>query len=108
MVRTITCDCKDRNGIRIDSYKLFRELDEFFRAQVSKGIFDDISDYSRIWYEHGGSEKNIYRETKKCFVCKACGCLWEFIYPEFPAAGQILKHPTGVSTKKEAQTHGYK
>lgn len=101
MVRKIECDCNERIGIEIDSYKLFEELKDFFSEQVAKGVFEDISNYDRIWHEHGGTEKNVYRQTIKCYKCKACGRLWEFRYPEFPAPGKIKKYPDGVYSGKD-------
>ena len=100
MVRRLACDCKERIGIEVDSAKLFEELNAFFVKQVSDGVFEDISDYNRIWHLHGGTEKKVYRQTIKRYLCKACGCLWEFRYPDFPALGQITKCPGGVQERK--------
>ena len=36
------CDCAERIGIEINSYKFFIELKEFFEGQVQKGIFEDV------------------------------------------------------------------
>lgn len=38
----ISCDCDERIGIKIDSWKQFEELKEFFEEQVKKGIFIEI------------------------------------------------------------------
>ena len=95
MVRGINCECADRFETKIDSFKLFEEIIIFFQEQVNKKIFDDFSDYSKIWYLDGGSERNIYRTTLKHYKCRACGCLWEFVYPEFPAYGFVRKFEDG-------------
>ena len=36
------CDCAERIGIEINSYKFFIELKEFFEEQAQKGIFEDV------------------------------------------------------------------
>ena len=33
------CDCDERIGIKINSWKQFEELKSFFEEQVEKGIF---------------------------------------------------------------------
>lgn len=85
------CDCDDRIGIEINSISSFKKYKEFFESQVDKGIYEDISDYNRIWYKDGGTEKEIYRTTHKYYKCIVCHCIWEFIYPEIPASGRIKK-----------------
>lgn len=85
------CDCNERVGTEINSQKLFAELKDFFETQVRNKIFDDITDYSKVWYLDGGMEKEVYKTTVKEYECKCCGCLWKFSYPEFPASGRITK-----------------
>lgn len=36
------CDCDERIGIDVDSYKLFESLKMFFENQVDQGIFNEI------------------------------------------------------------------
>ena len=102
MVWKLECDCEERVGIEINSFKLFKSIESFFQSQVSKGIFEDVSDYSKIWHEHGGSQKELYITTTKQYKCIACGCLWELQYPEFPAVGLVRKFPDGIC-KREVQ-----
>lgn len=101
MVRKINCECTERIGIEIDSFRLFEEIKGFFQEEVNKGVFEDLSDYSRIWYKHGGTETKILRDTIKHYKCRMCGCLWEFRYPEFPASGRVRKFSDGIYHEKE-------
>ena len=91
LVQVNYCDCSERIGVEIDSMKLFDEIRVFFQEQVDKDVFIDLTDYSTIWHEHGGTEKEIYRDTTKKYKCRSCGCFWEFCYPEFPASGRVTK-----------------
>ncbi len=91
MISKGRCDCNVRVGTDIDSYQLFKEFKEFFDAQVKKGTFNDMTDYSKVWYLDGGAEKEVYRTTIKYYECKCCRCRWEFMYPEFPAFGKVIK-----------------
>lgn len=36
------CDCNERIGIKINSWKQFEELKDFFEEQVKKGLFIEI------------------------------------------------------------------
>jgi len=36
------CDCNERIGIKINSWKQFEELKDFFEEQVEKGLFIEI------------------------------------------------------------------
>ena len=38
----IECDCNERYGVEINTYKLFEELKDFFETQVKMGVFSDI------------------------------------------------------------------
>ncbi len=96
----IECDCKERYGIKINSYKLFEELKNFFEEQVKKGVFNDIPVAEPFYVGH--SELKEVKEIKeikwyatKWYKCNICGCLWEFDYPDFPAKGFIRKFEDG-------------
>lgn len=89
----INCDCNERVGVEINSWQQFKELKYFFEKQVDDKIFSDLTDYDGVWYLDGGNETSIYRNTIKTYRCDVCGCLWEFIYPDFPAKGLVRKFP---------------
>ncbi len=94
MVCKLECDCDERIGIKVDSYKLFEELKNFFEGQVEKGIFEDIpvKNPFYIWSNDENPKKIC---AKMMYKCNACGCLWEFRYPEFPALGFVKKFEDG-------------
>lgn len=91
----MTCDCAERVGIEINSYKLFEELQEFFEGQVERGIFSDVPVTTPyyIGYNVFGDSTEWYAD--KWYICNVCGTLWEFNYPDFPAAGLVRKFPDG-------------
>ena len=85
------CDCDERIGIDINSWKQFEELKDFFEGQVKKGIFVEIpveKPYYIGYCDHGEAMKWY---ADKWYQCLACGVLWEFIYPDFPAQGEVRK-----------------
>lgn len=91
MVSIISCDCKERIGIKINSWKQFQETKTFFEVQVKKGIFSDIPVEKPYYvgYTINRKEKKWYAD--KWYKCLECGVLWEFIYPDFPAQGSVRK-----------------
>ena len=96
MVCKLICECDERVATDIDSFNEFEEIRDFFQNQVDKKIYNDLSDYKKIWYQHGGNERSVYRLTTKVYKCNICGCLWEFNYPEFPMLGSVRKFADGV------------
>ena len=38
----------------------------------------------------------LYWYADKWYRCNACGTLWEFQYPNFPAAGEVRKFEDGI------------
>jgi len=43
MVREINCECTERIGVEIDSFRLFEEIKDFFQEEAKKGVFKDLS-----------------------------------------------------------------
>jgi hypothetical protein len=60
-----------------------------------------LSDYRKIWQGVGG-ESDVCQTAIKYYKCNSCGCLWKFIYPEFPSVGQILKFSDGIFAEKRS------
>lgn len=85
------CDCDERIGIKINSWKQYEELKSFFENQVHEGIFTEIPVKKpyHIGYSANGNKMEWYAE--KWYKCLGCGTLWEFIYPDFPAQGLVRK-----------------
>lgn len=82
------CDCDERIGIKINSWKQFQELKEFFEGQVEKSVFIELpvdKPYSMIGRSY----------ADKWYKCLECGVLWEFKYPDFPAIGFVRKISSG-------------
>lgn len=95
MVQLI-CDCKDRHGIGVNSYKLYEQLKYFFDKQVKKGIFRDVPVTEPFYVGYSEIEdKEIKWYATKWYKCNSCGCLWEFDYPDFPAKGFVRKFDDG-------------
>ncbi|WP_205536255.1 hypothetical protein [Paenisporosarcina cavernae] len=95
MVQQIECDCNERYGTDIDSYKLFEELKSFFDEQVKKNVFKDIPVTEPFYVGHSDVQDIRWYATK-WYKCNVCGCLWEFDYPDFPAKGFVRKFENGL------------
>lgn len=93
----IECDCKERYGIKINSYKLFEELKFFFKEQVRNGVFNDIPVAEPFYVGHSELKgvNGIKWYATKWYKCNVCGCLWELDYPDFPAKGFLRKFEDG-------------
>lgn len=85
------CECVQRTETEINSIKCLNEINDFFEQQTNAGIFivlepqkpyfrsGDMKWFADVWYK-----------------CRECGCLWEVIYPDFPACGRVRKFPDGI------------
>lgn len=94
MVSIISCDCNERIGAKINSWKQFEELKAFFEKQVSTGVFIEVPVEQPYYTGYNTEGKVINWYADKWYKCACCGVLWEFIYPDFPAQGEIKKsHP---------------
>ena len=91
----IQCDCNERIGIEIDSWKQFEELKTFFENQERDGIFVEIAvkEPYYVGYSIDGEAMKWYAD--KWYKCKNCGTLWEFQYPDFPKQGSVRKFSDG-------------
>ncbi len=86
------CDCKERFGVDINSLKLFEEMKQFFCSQVQNGIFIETNPKKPYYKGYSALEnKSIEWYPTRCYQCQVCGCIWEFLYPDFPAKGFIRK-----------------
>ena len=97
----ISCDCKERVGIKIDSMKLFRELQVFFDKQVASGIFSDVKVSEPYYVGHDVDGTEMVWHADKWYKCNECGVLWEFTYPDFPARGFVRKLEDGKYRPKK-------
>lgn len=85
------CDCDERIGIKINSWKQFEQLKTFFEEQVEKGLFIEIPVKKPYYIGHSINGKVVKWYADKWYKCLECGVLWEFIYPDFPAQGSVRK-----------------
>ncbi len=85
------CECANRYEAVINSLALFEEINEFFQSGVERGVFEDapISVPLERQDDHGRVFARWYPD--KWYRCRVCGQLWAFIYPEFPALGNVYK-----------------
>ncbi len=97
MVLVNSCDCNERVGTEINSLNLFKELKAFFEEQVGRHIFSDVK-VERPYYVWINGNRTVKHYATKWYKCNACGCLWEFEYPDFPAKGFVKKYDNGVYT----------
>lgn len=87
----VICDCDERIGVKINSWRQFEELKTFFEKQVEKRVFLEIPVEKPYYIGYGVSEKAMNWYADKWYKCLKCGALWEFVYPDFPAQGFVRK-----------------
>lgn len=90
MVYSVKCECSNRFDTSIKSLKEYKEIKDFFEHQVEIGNYIIIK--PRLPY-FVSTEKEWFANV--WYKCKICSCLWEFNYPDFPAAGFVRKFPDG-------------
>lgn len=96
----VICDCEERVGIKVDSYKLFEDLKSFFEVQVQQKVFSDIKVRKPYYIGYDGEGKMKWY-ADKWYKCKSSGTLWEFRYPDFPALGFVRKFEDGIFHAEE-------
>ena len=94
MDRKLVCECSSRYPAEIDSASLFAEIKDFFEEQATLGIYDSVPVTQPYYYWQSGGRVAEYF-ADKWYVCKVCGCLWEFQYPDFPMKGEVRKFADG-------------
>ena len=90
------CDCAERIGIEINSYKFFIELKEVLRDRSRKVYLRMFRWKNRIISVIVKVTDPLYWYADKWYRCNACGTLWEFRYPDFPAVGEVRKFEDGI------------
>lgn len=95
------CDCDERYAIKIDSYKLFVELKEFFEKQVDEGVFKEIPVTTPYYIGMDSFGDTLEWYADKLYKCNSCGVLWEFRYPDFPKKGTVRKFEDGIYPEPE-------
>jgi len=99
VVQKLDCECAKRYEAKIDSWALFEEIKTYFEEQVSLGRYEDIPVKKPYYIWQSGKEKMEWN-ADKWYKCKICGCLWELVYPDFPADGEVRKFADGVYKEK--------
>ena len=75
------CDCNERTGTKINSWKQFEKLRDFFEEQVKKGLFIEIP-VERPYYTGCSVNGKVMKwYADKWYKCLECNTIWEFIYP---------------------------
>ena len=97
----MVCDCRERIGVDINSWKQFKELEAFFHAQVEQGVFVEtpVGEPFYVWHDDSCKEEMKWYADKR-YTCLCCGTVWEFIYPDFPAQGFVRKLRRGNVDEK--------
>ena len=94
------CDCDERIGIKISSWKQFEELKDFFQGQVRKGLFIEIPVEEPYYIGYSVDGKAMKWYADKWYKCLECGELWEFVYPDFPAYGAVRNLSINEQTER--------
>jgi len=78
-----------------------RGTERFFEEQVKKGVFIEIPVERPYYIGYAANGKAFKWYADKWYKCLACGVLWEFKYPDFPAVGAVRKLNAEDYTERE-------
>ncbi len=87
----VRCDCNEKSEININSLKYFEEIKIFFKEQIERGVFAEITVEKPYHIGHDINGKEMRWYADKWYKCLKCGIVWEFVYPDFPAQGYVKK-----------------
>ena len=95
MVWELKCTCDSLYETKIDSMELFQEIKNYFSLKIEDGDFIEIP-VKEPYFVGKSKLQTINWYADKWYLCRKCGCLWEFIYPDFPANGFVRKFKDGA------------
>lgn len=95
MDRKIGCECMARYEAKIDTWLKFEGVENFFNEQIALEIYEEIQ-VAKPYFIGVADSDTLLWYADKWYKCKACGCLWELNYPDFPAYGFVRKFDDGV------------
>lgn len=90
MVLQFTCECCATNECEVDSLFTQNKFENFFFKNIRTGTF--IEEKPGIPY-YTFDQSKWYAD--KWYRCTVCGCLWEYVKPDFPASGFVRKFTDG-------------
>ncbi|MBP3541398.1 MAG: hypothetical protein J6K72_06250 [Clostridia bacterium] len=90
----LKCDCENRIETEINSVRQDEEIRGFFFRETEKGVYLEMKPELPYYTWAHGSRKVTWFATK-WYKCNACGCLWEYNEPDFPAKGFVRKFSSG-------------
>ena len=85
------CECAGRTETEINSLSCLGGIKDFFEQQVEEGVFIALEPQKPYFRSDG---RKWFADV--WYKCRECGCLWEVIYPDFPACGRVRKFPDGI------------
>ena len=89
-VPQLKCECKTLHEWNISTSKELDETKSYFRTRTQSGLYTEVS-VTEPYYSWRTEKEYRKWFADKWYVCNSCGCLWEVVYPEFPAKGFVRK-----------------
>lgn len=80
------CDCSERFDVEINTLNEFEKFMTFFLCKVNCGMFEEIP-VAKPYY----TWNHLQYFANKWYKCTVCKCVWEFLYPDFPAKGHVRR-----------------
>lgn len=90
MVFSAVCECDTENECELDSLSIQNDYEKFFLRNIRTGAL--IEENPNIPY-YTFDKTKWYAD--KWYRCTVCGCLWEYVKPDFPAGGFVRKFADG-------------
>jgi len=87
----IKCDCLERTEQTIKTAVQFDEAREFFKKMIEDKIYTEIDVQKPYHTGKLSNGKIVEWYADRWYKCNICGQVWEFLYPDFPASGNIRK-----------------
>ena len=67
------------------------DVKNFFEEKEKEGVFREVPVQKPYYIGFGTNGKAIEWYADKWYKCYICNVTWEFIYPDFPARGEVRK-----------------
>lgn len=85
------CKCNIIQEGKITSIQQFRELKKLLQELVLSEDITNIQVLKPYYVGHDKQGNEVKWFANKWYKCNNCGLIWEVVFPDFPAPGNVRK-----------------